>query len=576
MQSETKNCQNCKSQFTIEPDDFSFYEKIDVPAPTWCPGCRNQRRLTWRNTLSLYNRICGLCGNRLVTLYSEESGIIPYCNKCYWSDRWDPRSYGREYDLSRPFFQQLKELELAVPHQATINDNEIASINCEYTHDCWYAKNCYMTFYVWHVENILYSCSIVGNAKNITDCLNILEQSEWLYDCYACHRCYQVKYSDLSVACQDSSFLYDCRGCSDCFMCAGLRNKRYHYQNREYTKEEYEKIRNDYALSTYEGIERARNEYAAFIKKIPRRYAQVYQSANCTGDLLYNGKNSKWCFALQSPIDSKWVDTPGDRVTNCYDTSTSGELSQCCEVVTCDQSNMNRFGLFSVKSQDLRYAQYCTGSKYLFGCVGLRKAEYCILNRQYSKEEYEDLVKRIMQQMNDMPYIDKGGVPHVYGDYFPSELSPFGYNETVANERFPLSPEEVMARGWRWQYNTQRTSGKETLLPEQIPGDIKGVSDTITDQVLRCVSCQRNYKIAKDELVFYRYMSIPIPRKCFFCRHVGRIQRSNPYFLWSRQCDCKIANHAHAERCLNKFETSYAPDRPEIIYCESCYQAEVS
>ena len=42
MSKDTENriCQNCKSEFIIEPEDFNFYEKIKVPAPTWCPECR--------------------------------------------------------------------------------------------------------------------------------------------------------------------------------------------------------------------------------------------------------------------------------------------------------------------------------------------------------------------------------------------------------------------------------------------------------------------------------------------------------------------------------------------------------
>ncbi len=35
MESQTKNCQNCKKDFIIEPEDFNFYEKIKVPAPTF-------------------------------------------------------------------------------------------------------------------------------------------------------------------------------------------------------------------------------------------------------------------------------------------------------------------------------------------------------------------------------------------------------------------------------------------------------------------------------------------------------------------------------------------------------------
>ena len=30
---EKRNCQNCKKDFTIETEDFSYYEKIKVPVP---------------------------------------------------------------------------------------------------------------------------------------------------------------------------------------------------------------------------------------------------------------------------------------------------------------------------------------------------------------------------------------------------------------------------------------------------------------------------------------------------------------------------------------------------------------
>ena len=52
--------------------------------------------------------------------------------------------------------------------------------------------------------------------------------------------------------------------------------------------------------------------------------------------------------------------------------------------------------------------------------------------------------------------------------------------------------------------------------------------------------------------------------------------------LWHRTCMCKGTNdkgntvdHGHDGKCLNEFETPYAPDRSEIIYCEKCYQKEV-
>jgi hypothetical protein len=49
MKEEMRQCQNCKNQFTIEPEDFAFYEKIKVPPPTFCPSCRFQWRLSFMN-----------------------------------------------------------------------------------------------------------------------------------------------------------------------------------------------------------------------------------------------------------------------------------------------------------------------------------------------------------------------------------------------------------------------------------------------------------------------------------------------------------------------------------------------
>lgn len=144
MDSQIKNCQNCKKDFIIESEDFLFYEKIKVPAPTFCPECRKQRRLSWRNDFNLYSDKCKLCGKSVVTLFSPDSKMTVYCNKCWWSDNWNPRDYGSDYDSSKPFFVQMRELIQKVPVLGLINDDGIGSVNSEYTHDFAFSKNCYM------------------------------------------------------------------------------------------------------------------------------------------------------------------------------------------------------------------------------------------------------------------------------------------------------------------------------------------------------------------------------------------------------------------------------------------------
>ncbi len=585
-ESQARQCQNCKKDFTIESEDFSFYEKIKVPPPTFCPECRSQRRLAWRNDTCLYNKICGLCKKSVVTIYSKESGINVYCNKCWWGDSWDPVVYGKDYDFSRSFFEQFKELILKVPHLALVNDDGIASVNCEYTHDFSFAKNCYMVFVAWKIENVMYSY-YASAGKDMMDCLDIRSKNDFLYESIRCATSYRLKYSQQSKNCIESQFLFNCMNCTNCFMCTMLVGKKYYFKNKEYSKEEYEKILESYRLDTFEGVEKAQKEYDEFVLKYPKRYVYNFNIKNCTGDVVSYSNNSQSCFNVKKAENCKWVND-SDAPKDSYDISTGGEISECYENITCDHSSRNLFGIFSWKSQDVEYTQHCHSSKSIFGCVGLRNKKYCILNKQYSKEEYETLVEKIKQQMEEWPYVDANNCVYGYGEFYPPELSPFGYNETIANERFPLTKEEAVSKNFNWQDNIQRTTGRATLLPENIPDNIDEVGDSILNEVLACINCERNYKIIPNELIFYRKMGIPIPGRCFYCRHEARLKRRNPFKLWHRQCMCEqgrasadsarhdlARSHTHEGRCKVEFETSYSPDRPEIVYCEKCYQQEM-
>ncbi len=574
MNTETRSCQNCKQDFTIESDDFGFYEKISVPAPTFCPDCRKQRRLSWRNDFTLYNQKCGLCDKSIVTIFSPESKMIVYCNRCWWSDKWDPRDHAMDYDFTKPFFTQFSELVHRVPVLALVNDNGTGSVNSEYTQDFSFAKNCYMVFVAWKVENVMYSYYLIA-GQDMVDCMNIMDTCELCYEGIQLEKCFRIKWAQNCISCSDSSFLYDCRDCTDCFMSAGLRHKRYCFKNQQYTKEEYEKILVEYQPHTWSGSERAKKELAEFIKTIPRKFANNTQSLNCTGDFLIQGKNSHHCFNVQKPENDKWVEN-ADGPKDSYDLSVGGELSECYEGITCDHSNKNLFGIYSWKNQDIAYTHHCHTSKYIFGCAGLRNAEYTILNKQYTKEEYEVLKEKIIKQMNTMPYVDARGISYTFGEFYPTELSPFGYNETLAPEAKPLTKEEVLANGWTWRDNIQITKGKGTIQAQDIPESIAEVDDSITDEILECIDCERNFKILPSELTLYHRMNVPIPRRCFSCRHAARIQKRNPFKLWHRSCMCDKSNHKHGGVCQKEFETSYSPERPEIIYCEECYLSEIN
>ncbi|MDP2630526.1 MAG: hypothetical protein Q8P56_03905, partial [Candidatus Uhrbacteria bacterium] len=202
METQTKNCQNCKADFQIEPEDFDFYKKIDVPAPTFCPECRLQRRLAWRNERSLHKRTCGLCNKSIVATFSEESGITAYCNPCWWGDSWDAASYAMEFDPKRPFLDQLFELMRKVPGVALFGLYP-SLVNSEYTNMVGYLKNCYLLTHSDYDEDCLYG-STVTNSKNCIDDF-FIDKCESTYESVNCRECYRTFFS---MDCQSSYDIY--------------------------------------------------------------------------------------------------------------------------------------------------------------------------------------------------------------------------------------------------------------------------------------------------------------------------------------------------------------------------------
>ena len=557
---KTIACQNCKSDFIIEPDDFSFYKKMKVPPPTWCPPCRKQRRLMWRNEFSFYNRTCDLCHRAIISQYAPETELTIYCNTCWWGDNWDPKDYTINFDFSRPFFEQYHELRKKVPTLALVNDNGIGSINCDYTQNFALGKNCYMVMVAWKWEDCLYCC-YGTDAKYCVDSFGLFGNNENLYESMFVKQSYNCRFIYESSGMIDSAFAYDCRDCTDCFMCAGLRHQKFCIKNVKYSEDEYKNILASYHLDSWAGQKQAKKEFAEFKLTMPHQCSSFKNCVGCTGNYLFNSKNSTYSFNATALEDCKYFDV-GDTMKDCHDISVGGEAELCYECVTPDNSSNSISTIYTWKSTEVAYCDFCQASNHCFASVGLKKGEYCILNKQYSKEEYSVLKAKLIAHMKETGE---------WGEFFPSHNSPFGYNETVAAIDFPLSRDEAIAQGFAWQDHMQITKGKETLLPENIPDSISDIDNSILNEVLRCVECARNYKLTESELTFYKKHHIPVPRSCFFCRVNHRFALKTPSKIWHRTCMCIDGSHSHAQRCPNEFETSYDPARPEVIYCESCY-----
>ncbi len=555
MERVTKTCQHCHHDFVLEPDDFSFYEKIKVPPSTRCPDCRQQRRYAWRNERTLYRRDCDLCGKSTVTIYSPNKDLRVYCLKCWWGDGWDPATYGRDFDFSRPFFEQYHELQKEVPRIALLSKN---SINSDYTNHSGDNKNVYLSYTCSWCEDVFYSTWMM-KSRNCIDCSYIYDGGEKLYECIDSRKAYHCQNSFLIENCVDCFYCYDCNNCNNCFLSSNLRNKNYIFKNEQYSREEYlEKIK-EYNLCSYEVRKKLNKEFLNLIRNNSKHRCIISErNVNCTGNMLFGSKNSKLCFDDDNLEDTK-------NIFSClfiklsmdlYHVGFGTELAYECH--GCKGLYNSYFNHLCYDNQELQYCDTCHNSSNLFGCISIKKGEYMILNKKYRKVEFLELKEKIIKHMK------KTGE---YGEFFPPSISPVCYNETQGNYYMPLTKEEILARGWLWEDKVPGIFGKETIESENIRDSISDIDDSILKEVLKCLECSKNYNIITDELTFYRREEIPIPRECPDCRYQRRFKLRLPRKLWHRTC--------MKEGCTNEFETSYAPDRPEIVYCEMCYQNEV-
>lgn len=579
MKQETKQCQNCKKDFTIESEDFNFYEKIKVPPPTWCPECRAIRRLIWRNERSLYHNICAFSKKPIISMFSPETKLVVYDRDIWLSDKWDPFDYGVDYDFSRPFFEQFKELLQRVPLANLGNTN---MVNTDYANHSLDLRNCFLVYASFVAENVLYSTGVV-NVKDSLDLYKVMK-SEQCYADVICGSIFNTHFSYDSDECINSMFLTSCLNLQNCLGCVNLRHKSHYIFNKEYTKGDYLKERAKYDFGSYEKLEKFKKDYGEFLATQPRRFASILKSVNVTGDNIMNSKNGRMMFDIFGEVeDSKYVCHVAQGLKNSYDVYGAGaraEFSYEGVDVGLDGSKQF-FSALNHSCLETHYTYMCYGAKFLFGCVGVRNHDYAILNKKYTKTEYEKILPKIIKHMSDVPYIDAQGRVYKYGEFFPMEISPFAYNETIVQEYYPLDKQLVLDYGLKWKERKERDY-KIEIKTKDLSDHIKDVDESMVGKVIECMhqgecneQCTEAFKIRLEELQFYKAKNVALPRLCSNCRHYQRLKKRNPFKLWHRSCMCENYSHDHNGKCKNEFETSYSPDRPEIVYCEKCYQQEV-
>src|SRR3989339_670377 len=244
---------------------------------------------------------------------------------------------------------------------------------------------------------------------------------------------------------------------------------------------------------------------------------------------------------------------------SCVDSLLVRDCELCHDCVTCEKCYSCISCQDCANGHDLLFCYDCDGCRDCVGCAGLRRRQYCIFNEQLSPEEY----RRKRSAIDLCESMRKTGE---WGEFFPAAMSPFAYNETVAQEYFPMTKKEVEKRGWKWREEKDDMPKVSKVIPAtKLPDAIEEIPDDIVNWAIECEATKRPFRIIRQELDFYRKMKLPIPHFHPDERHRRRMALRNPRRLWKRPC----------RKCGKEMETTYSPERPEIVYCEECYLKEV-
>lgn len=550
----SKNCRITKRPFVIDEREQKFCEMMEVSTPNICPEERIKRLMLERNARALYYRKCDLTGKTILSQHHPDSPFPVYDATEWWGDKWDAGEYGREFDFSRPFFEQFIELKNKVPHMSVFvisGTNE----NSDFTNCTGYIKNCYLISEADYDEDCYFSNRIY-HSKDILDCSNG-HNDELCYECIDCTGCHRLLYSQECSQCRDSYFLFDCQSCNDCIGCINQRHKQFMIYNKQYSREEYEKYKAAFKLDTRTGINYLREKCRAFFQTEPHRALICENNQNCTGDHLYNSKNSELCFDSKDLEDCyNCVRVAGGvkSAMNYVSWGFPAELIYMCAACGDNAYNLRFCSTCTTNVSNATYCYLLTGCSDMFGCVGMKKKKYCILNKQYSKEEYEKLVPKIIEHMKSTGE---------WGEYFPTAFSPYAYNEAIVMENFPLTKSAALDGGYRWQENDEKNAYQGPM--SSVPDSIAETTDEILKQILTCEVTGKLYKIIPQELRLYRKLGIPLPRRCPAQRHLDRYARRNTYRLYDRTC----------VKTGDPIQTTYAPTQPEVVYSLDAYLKEI-
>ena len=171
------------------------------------------------------------------------------------------------------------------------------------------------------------------------------------------------------------------------------------------------------------------DKYNLLKQSVPVPAVIEFETENCEHiDYIYQSKNCYYCFDSFNLQNSVYcVACWGKNLVDCRLVL---ECELCYECADCNKCYSSTYLLSCNNCRDCHFSALCISCVDCFGCVGLTHKQYCIFNKQYSKEEYykklaelkKESPEKIMQMMQEL----KKKIPHPASQQSNSENCPYG------------------------------------------------------------------------------------------------------------------------------------------------------
>ncbi|MFN8390241.1 MAG: hypothetical protein U0136_08135 [Bdellovibrionota bacterium] len=520
----------------------------DIPLPV-APAAERLRSLfAFRSGHYLWPTRCERTGKRILSATPPSKGYKIYDVDAWLADDWDAKDFGRPYDFTRPFFEQFSDLLSVVPI-SNVSGGHASLENSGYCNFVSAAKNCYLIFSGSSIEDCLYG-RFLYRSRNLIDCF-YARDCELCYSCRDIEQSYGLSFSSGCSACSESTFLENCRSCRNCYCCSNLVRKEFYWMNEPLSPSEWHARRNAVDLGNRDVLNREKARAREFFISQPTRAIYGTHSEGSTGNYLHQTKD---CFESYLISESELIDhcVWMNNAKSCAFVVGFGNGSELLyNSVGVGNSAFQVF--FSAQCRgSVRDLEYCflteAGSHDCFGCVSVRRSQFCILNKQYSESEYRELLSRVKAHMRSTGE---------YGRFFPNRLAPSPYNQSDAAFAFPLDRESAEGLGFGWGDEPSTNAASSAVAPNHI-----ALADhTVLDQVFQCTATKRGYKFQRKELEFLQSARIALPSESPF----ERIRQSASFLLWKPTALISCAGCG--ENCTSVFDPKLRP-----ILCEGCYQ----